>query len=411
MAIKVLALASGVTGLGDHRVLNGSLLASDGQLAVRGGVLPGATSGALSTVSAMVARVAPVKVVIPNGVSASLGPYLLVSDANVDITFDNGEAAVPRVDRIIARAYDDVNDGSGSTTGSIYYLKGTAGGSATALPTNSILLYEMTVPAGASAGGGGINFSNAVDKRVYTAAQGGIFPVASAADMALITTGYEGMALYRTDIDALYVHDGTSFKVRGQINVSGTGELANITNAYDGLMAVARDNDCIYVYNGTSWYLAAGNYAKHVDQRTSDASAITTTTLSSVLSVTVTRTGTWEFDALIAFTNTGAAGRPGFALGGTSTPTSWRWVASTVHYNTATGSQGSTGSGTSYPGSTSGTALVASDLTTTTGFSTVHIKGTVVLSAAGTIQLRMSEASGSGSLNVKAGSMVTFNYN
>ena len=90
MAIKVLALASGVTGLADHRILNGAMMQPAGQLAVRSGVLPGATSGNLSTVSAMVARVAPVKVLINNSISAALGPYLLVSDANVDITFDAG---------------------------------------------------------------------------------------------------------------------------------------------------------------------------------------------------------------------------------------------------------------------------------------------------------------------------------
>jgi hypothetical protein len=201
----------------------------------------------------MVARVAPVKVVIPNGVSAALGPYVLVSDANVDITFDAGEAGVIRTDRIIARAYDDTNDGSGSTTGSIYYLKGSPAGTATALPTNSILLYEMPIPIGASAGGGGVNFANAVDQRVYTAAQGGIFPVASNTAMAAITSPYEGMTVYRTDIDVLYTYDGTNFKARGQANVSSSANLSTINNPYDGMVAVARDTDAVYVYNGSTW--------------------------------------------------------------------------------------------------------------------------------------------------------------
>lgn len=254
MAIKVLALASGVTSLADHRVLNGSMLQPAGTIAARSGVLPGLGSGALSTVSAMVARVAPVKVLIANGVSAALGPYLLVSDANVDITFDAGEAAVPRVDRIIARAYDNTNDGSGSTTGSVYYLKGQASGSATALPTNSVLLYEMTVPAGASSGTGGINFANAVDKRVYTVAQGGIIPVANNTDMAAISSPHEGMAVYRMDIDVLYIYDGTNFKARGQASVASSSNLStDIQNPYDGMIAVTRDTDAVYVYNGSSW--------------------------------------------------------------------------------------------------------------------------------------------------------------
>ena len=253
MAIKVLALASGVTGLSDHRVLNGAMMQPAGQISVRSGVLPGATSGNLSTVSAMVARVAPVKVIINNSISSALGPYLLVSDANVDITFDAGEAAVPRVDRIIARSYDDTNDASGLTEGSIYYLKGTAGGSATALPDNSILLYEMTIPAGASAGGGGVNFANAVDQRVYTTAQGGIIPVKSNTDMAAITNPHEGMAVYRTDLDVLYIYDGTTWRSRGAANVASSANLTDINNPYDGALAVTRDTDALYVYNGSSW--------------------------------------------------------------------------------------------------------------------------------------------------------------
>lgn len=253
MAIKVLALASGVTSLGDHRILNGAMMTSEGTLAVRGGALPGSGGLNLSTVSAMVARVAPGKVLIPNGVSAALGPYLLVSDANVDITFAAGEASVPRVDRIIARAYDNANDGSGSTMGDIYYLKGQASGAATALPTNSILLYEMSIPAGASAGGGGVNFANAVDQRVYTVAQGGIIPIPSNTAMGAITSPYEGMTIYRTDLDVLYVYDGTTWRARGVANVASSANLSSINNPYDGQLAATRDTDAVYLYNGTSW--------------------------------------------------------------------------------------------------------------------------------------------------------------
>lgn len=147
-----------------------------------------------------------------------------------------------------------------------------------------------------------------------------------------------------------------------------------------------------------------------LDQRTTDASAISSTTLVSVLSVTLPRTGTYRFEALVTMTNTGAVGRPGFALGGTSTASAWRWVSQAAHYNTATGTQAGSGSGTTYPGSTSGGALVNSDWTTTTGHSGVHIRGTVTVTVAGTLDFRFSEASGSGSVNVKAGSIVTVNY-
>jgi hypothetical protein len=259
MATKVLALASGVTGLADHRVLNSAMMAPAGAMDVQSGVLPGVGSGNLSTVSAMVARVSPVKVLIANGVSSALGAYLLVSDANVDITFDAGEAAVPRTDRIIARVFDDANDGSGSTTGGIYYLKGTSGGSASALPTNSVLLYEMVIPAGASSGGGGVNFANATDRRTYTVAQGGILPVKNNTDMSSIYLPYEGMTIYRTDIDVIYTYDGTTWRPRGQATASSFANLSTINNPYDGMLAVARDTDVAYIYSGSSWLAVAAS--------------------------------------------------------------------------------------------------------------------------------------------------------
>lgn len=411
MATKVLALASGVTGLADHRILNGTLVTSSGGLDVRGGVFPGSSGdGALSTVSAMVARVGPLRCIISNTISLALGPYLLVSDANTDITFDNGEASVSRVDRIIARAYDDANDASGDTKGIIEYLKGQASGAATTLPNNSLLLYEMTVPAGASAGGGGINFANAVDKRVYTAAAGGIYPVASSTDMSAIASPYEGMSIYRTDLDVIYVYDGTNFKPRGQASVASSGNLNDITNAWNGFLATTRDTAYIYEYDGTTWRLKAGNTEVLYDQRTTDASAISSTTLATINTITLTKAGTYTFDFLGNYSNTGATGRVGFGLGGTSTPTAWRWGSLNIAYNGSTGNQGFNSSGTTYPGSTSGTALVNSDLPDSSGFNAVHIKGTVTVSAPGTLLFRFSRTSGSSSVNFKQGTMVTATY-
>lgn len=254
MAVKVLALESAVTTLQDHRELNGGLAQAAGNISVRSGIFPGGTSAAsLSTVSAMVARVGSFKAIINNGVSAALGPYMFVSDSTVDITFDAGEAAVPRVDRIIARVYDDVNDGSGDTKGEVEYLKGQASGSATALPTNSILLYEMTIPAGASSGGGGVNFANAVDQRDYTVASGGIMPVKSNTIMSAISAPFEGMTIYRTDLDVLYSYDGSTWRPRGVATVASSANLTDINNPYDGAVAVTRDTDAVYVYSGSTW--------------------------------------------------------------------------------------------------------------------------------------------------------------
>jgi hypothetical protein len=141
-------------------------------------------------------------------------------------------------------------------------------------------------------------------------------------------------------------------------------------------------------------------------QLTADASAITGTTLSTVMTFTITYTGTYEFDGLFTLTNTSAVGRPGLGFGGTCTTSAWRWGGSTIHFNSATGTQGSvSASGTTAP--TSGSSIVSSDFTTTTGFSSFHVKGTFTVSATGSWTIRFSEASGAGTVNIKSGSMAT----
>lgn len=253
MAVNVLALASGVTGLADHRGLEGSFATSGGVITTRTGLFPSTGAADKSTVSAMVARVAPFRAIINNSISSALGPYLMISTANVDITFADGEASVVRTDRIIARVRDNANDGSGSTAGSVEYLKGQASGAATAMPNNSMLLYQMNVPAGASAGGGGINFANMTDSRTFTTASGGIIPVPGATEMNAISSPYWGQAVYRTDLDCLYIWDGGNWRPKGQISVAASANLTNITNPWDGLQAVARDTNATWVYNGSTW--------------------------------------------------------------------------------------------------------------------------------------------------------------
>lgn len=293
MTIKVLALQSGVTGLGDHRVLNGALIQTTGQLQIRGGIFPSGGAG-LATVSAMVCSIAPVKLVIANTVASSLGPYVIVSDATVNITFADGEASVARIDRIIARAYDNANDGSGDTKGDIYYLKGQASGAATALPANSLLLYEVTVPAGTSAGSGGINFNTATaDKRTYTSTSGGIIPVLNSTDMTNIgASAFKGMVIYRSDLNALYGFDSSVFRPIGQIAVANSSSLSNISNPAQGNVAVTRDTSGVYIYNGSSWDLmtTAADAKKGIIARARRT--------SSTGNVTNTETGVLRLDSI-----------------------------------------------------------------------------------------------------------------
>ncbi|MFI6883360.1 hypothetical protein [Streptosporangium canum] len=168
MTIRTLGLASGITSLQDHRLALGAFMGPGASvLERRGGIYyyPGAAD--LVSASALQANVTPF-VAIVDGTSNSLqGQITVVVDANETLTFSAGEAAVARTDRVILQIRDTAYDGSGSTDARVLVLKGnTSTGAATALPASSLLLWEVTVPIGASS----ITFSSArTDRRTWTA--------------------------------------------------------------------------------------------------------------------------------------------------------------------------------------------------------------------------------------------------
>ncbi|MBA9003728.1 hypothetical protein [Thermomonospora cellulosilytica] len=200
MTVRVFAQKDGATAE-DHRLALSAFmgLGAAGVLDRRAGVFPSPGAAALTNVGPMTARVGTF-MAWADGTSSSLqGGYPVVVDAPVDVTYDPGEAGVARVDRVVLEIRDNPYDASGFQDGRVRIVKGQASGAANPVPANSILLYETTVPAGASAGGGGFNITAAsVAKFPYACAAGGILPVRDAADEATITP-YEGMRIYRLD--------------------------------------------------------------------------------------------------------------------------------------------------------------------------------------------------------------------
>lgn len=111
------------------------------------------------------------------------GAYPVYNDAAVSFTAVDGHATNPRIDLYVLRVYDTFIDSSGSTLTQIERVPGTAASVpvAPSVPAGSIPLWELRVPAGASAGSGGIQSSPGwatarTDRRYYTAAAGGIVP-------------------------------------------------------------------------------------------------------------------------------------------------------------------------------------------------------------------------------------------
>lgn len=144
-----------------------------------------------------------------------------------------------------------------------------------------------------------------------------------------------------------------------------------------------------------------------VDQRATPSAGITGTTLVSVLQVTLPAAGTYMFNSTILMVQSVAVGRPGFALGGSSTATAWRWASGATQYQVATGGGGGAATGTTYPASTAGTAITNSDWAVSGGYNYLDLKGTVTVSAAGTLQFRINNAAGSGTVTVQSGSIAS----
>ncbi|MFG1997874.1 hypothetical protein ACGFNU_01850 [Spirillospora sp. NPDC048911] len=183
MSVRVLGLTSGVTPE-DHRLgLAAFLPPQSGALERRSGVVyhPGACD--LVRTGPMTATLSPFLVLVDGTSARTQGAYPVVSDAAVTISFDPGEAITDRVDRVIVRVRDDPYDASGVQAGGVEYLRGRPTGMPAELPPSALLLWEVTVKAGASrAVTVGGTLTDLVRRHPYTTGLGAPIPVAGRAE-------------------------------------------------------------------------------------------------------------------------------------------------------------------------------------------------------------------------------------
>lgn len=148
-----------------------------GTMTTRSGLLAGGSPMALSG-SGMTATIGLGQAVV-QGTSAQ-GAYAAVVTAPHAVVLAAGHASLARIDVIALRIYDHPYDASNQYAGDIVVVAGTPASSPAmpAMPSTTTLpLYRITVPAGASAGTGGLTWGGATDMRVYTTNHGGILPV------------------------------------------------------------------------------------------------------------------------------------------------------------------------------------------------------------------------------------------
>ncbi|MFH9295617.1 hypothetical protein [Streptomyces sp. NPDC017520] len=161
----------------DTRLSPVGTMTPTGELATRPGVIPGGDPFAASGAGAMALQIGIGRATV-QGTTAQ-GAYPIALDAPAVVSFIDGDALHDRIDTVVVRVLDQLFDVHGQNVALIEVVQGEP--NATPVPPTlepaCTRLWDVTVPAGTSAGVGGIDWGSAlVDRRRYTVAVGGIAP-------------------------------------------------------------------------------------------------------------------------------------------------------------------------------------------------------------------------------------------
>lgn len=208
---------------------------------------------------------------IAQGTSAQ-GAYPIVVTAGDTGTIANGHASLARIDTLWLIALDTLVDGSGSTLARIEYTQGTPGsGSAPTAPaagTAYLRLWDIQVPAGASAGAppNWVGAGLLTDRRTYTVAAGGIGYGANG------NGAYPGQ--YR-DNGGLQRWDGSSWLDRLLLNSAGRVVVGGDTEWYRDAANRWRTPDSLVVDGDLT---VSGVGQARTASRTADSSPLSSNT-------------------------------------------------------------------------------------------------------------------------------------
>ncbi|MFF9705044.1 hypothetical protein ACF1FE_28240, partial [Streptomyces griseofuscus] len=147
------------------------------ELRTRDGVIPGGAPFAATGLDAMSLQIGVGRAVVQG--TDPQGAYPVAVDAPEVVRFTDGDAQFDRIDSVVLHVYDSLFDQNGQALAAVEIIKGDATATPTAptLPPAHLRLWDVRVPAGTSAGVGGIDWRSALaDRRRFTVAAGGILP-------------------------------------------------------------------------------------------------------------------------------------------------------------------------------------------------------------------------------------------
>lgn len=161
----------------DTRLVPLGTMAPESATTSRDGVIAGGTALTATGAAAMQVQISIGRALV-QGVDTQ-GAYPVAVTAPETLTIADGHAQYGRIDAVVLRVYDPLYDTGQQTLARLEVLQGAATATPVAptLPAATLRLWEITVPAGTSAGTGGITWASALaDRRRYTSSYGGIIP-------------------------------------------------------------------------------------------------------------------------------------------------------------------------------------------------------------------------------------------
>ncbi|WP_037912343.1 hypothetical protein [Actinacidiphila yeochonensis] len=245
-------LTNGQTAEDTRLTQLGATLPAD-PLTVRSGILPGSATGSaivaafgLTSQSGMSATVGPGRAVIQG--TAAQGAYPVTLSDATPVTIADNTSQYARIDLVCLRVYDASYAGE-QTTADLEVIQGTPSAVPVvpAIPELTLPLYEVRVPAGASAGGGGVDWTTQVlDLRATTVATGGVLP---AYGNTTVPGAYPGQ--YRGLGNVLQRWDGTAWVPYPQA-VGGIAPSDTFAGAYTGQYRDTFESR-LQRWDGTTW--------------------------------------------------------------------------------------------------------------------------------------------------------------
>ncbi|MFJ6013024.1 hypothetical protein [Streptomyces sp. NPDC092952] len=161
----------------DTRLVPLGTMAPETAMVSRDGVIAGGTALAATGVGPMQVQIGVGRALV-QGTEAQ-GAYPVAVTAPETLSVVDGNAQHPRIDAVVLRVLDSLYDTEEQTLARVEIVQGppSATPAPPSLPPATLRLWEIAVPAGVSAGTGGIAWSSALaDRRRYTSAYGGIIP-------------------------------------------------------------------------------------------------------------------------------------------------------------------------------------------------------------------------------------------